>query len=249
MLFKDLIQLLISIPLLSFILIVSIQIIKKDKNIKHWLMLLAVFILLIPKTSNYIVKAWYLDDTIRHDVAYDGVVVLTGITHNSWHYSDRSKLLPNYLRFGNNEGFRIGRGVELIKTNMAQHLFIGDLQINDYNEAQVLKSFAVRNGVPKNKVVIYGSNVKGTYDEARQFYKSIKKNQLENVILVTSAIHMRRASAAFRKQGINADLVSINRESIVEGHPYIPRTESLIVYECVLYEIIGYVGYFLKGYV
>lgn len=247
---QNIIKYFINISLLSLILVFALLVFKRNKNKKIWLIFFIIYVLLTPAASNSIVRAWYLDGTIKDNVSYDAVIVLTGITHKSWHLSERSKLLPNYFRFGNREDFRIGRGVELVITQTAHQLFVGNLQIGDYNEAQVLKSFALKNRVPEDRVIIYGTNVKGTNVEARQFSNYIKNKPIKNFILVTSAIHMRRADAAFRKQGIDADLVSINRGSMIDrGHPFIPKTNSIIKYERILFEVVAYIGYFVLGYI
>jgi len=245
---KEIILNFTNISLLSLSLVCIILVFRRTKNKKIWLILFVIYVLLLPTTSNSIVRAWYLDDTMKDNVSYDAVVVLTGFTHRSWHLSDRSKLLPNYTRFGNAEGFRIGRSVELVLTKKAHQLFIGDLQNGDYSEAKVLKSFALKNGVSADNVIIYGNNVRGSKDEARQFSKYIKDKHIKSIILVTSAVHMRRVNATFRKHGVHADLVSINRGSLIDtGYLFIPKSNSITKYERILFEIAAYFGYYIKG--
>ncbi|MSU63883.1 MAG: YdcF family protein [Pedosphaera sp.] len=91
-----------------------------------------------------------------------------------------------------------------------------------------------------------------THEEALQVRDLVKKYQWKNILLVTSASHMRRSEALFRSHGIQvvpvaADfpgLSSLSRQSPFRITPRLTHLEHL---ELFLHEQIGWWYYSLRG--
>lgn len=93
-------------------------------------------------------------------------------------------------------------GADLHRQGMAPSLLVtgGDARLfgSGPAEASVMKAWAIRLGVPSDSII--------TEDQARTTYENaVRTRQLlgdrSPIILVTSATHMPRAAALFRKQG------------------------------------------------
>jgi uncharacterized SAM-binding protein YcdF (DUF218 family) len=92
---------------------------------------------------------------------------------------------------------------------------------------------------------------RNTHDEAVAMKNLAQTNGWKNIILVTSAWHMRRAAATFRKAGL--DVVPVGCD--FQGHAallrprvsLVPRAQSLIWLKLWGEENLGYVFYRLQG--
>ena len=60
-------------------------------------------------------------------------------------------------------------------------------------------------------MIIYGNGVSNTVDEAVQFKVYSDRNNVAEILLITSGSHTRRAKALFRKQEITFDTFSVMR--------------------------------------
>ena len=92
-----------------------------------------------------------------------------------------------------------------------------------------------------------------THDEALRNASLARKNGWKRVILVTSAWHMKRAVAAFRKAGMEVvpvacDFRGIHSPSEVRLLPFVPRTESLVLLDLWMEETLGYAYYRLRSW-
>jgi uncharacterized SAM-binding protein YcdF (DUF218 family) len=92
-----------------------------------------------------------------------------------------------------------------------------------------------------------------THDEAIAFRK-LKENQgWKKVLLVTSALHMRRSEALFRKQGIDVVPVAADFEAYgvppESGFSPFPREHRFVLLSRYLHEKIGCWVYRWRGWI
>lgn len=90
-----------------------------------------------------------------------------------------------------------------------------------------------------------------TYGEAQQTAHLARKRGWTNIILVTSAWHMRRASATFRKAGVAVVPVACDftGTAAVEGRQafgLIPEAQSLVFLRTWAEEQLGYLWYWVR---
>ena len=225
---------------------------------------LYLYLASIPITGALFWCIWETDDTFKPEKVYDGVVVLTGGVDYNWYINERvyRKLLfepDQYFRF-NRQAERIYAGIEFVKSGQAKLFLYGKwvprILIQDryesFNTSELVKKFALQNGVHEEKFAIYGHGVNRTLDEAMQLKSFAEENSIHDLLLVTSESHMRRAAALFRNQGLFPDLYSVLRTPSIQAtltklKNYVPSPKGLKSTMGCLYELVGYLGYFIMG--
>jgi uncharacterized SAM-binding protein YcdF (DUF218 family) len=144
--------------------------------------------------------------------------------------------------YGNYVAFNFGIGP---RTNVP-NIFRNEPKVSPQS---VTKEFAQSNDVPSEKVVIQ-SDTTGTYDEAVQLKNMMRERGFKSAIIVTSALHTRRAAVAFHKvfRGENARLlfygVPVEEEKMSLDDWWTREDELIYVFE----EWIKLVFYFVKYY-
>lgn len=244
---QDIAKFLIDPLFYIFIGLLSIIFFKKHRLQLTILLGIYIYFISITFTGQAFSKFWRVEDTYNPSIKYDAVVVTAGVTDSSW-YLNRKGLpyVPNDFFATNEDSERILAGIYFVKSGHAKSLLFGEW-INDiFNETDVVKKLASDMKLKDNQVWIYGQ-IKRTLDEARCVKLYLEKHPIRKLLLVTSQRHMRRALAMFRKQGLNPDVFSAPKEVAITGESFIPDITGIIKTESYLYEVIGYIGYYVKG--
>ena len=225
---------------------------------------LYLYIISIPITGALFWSGWKTENTFKPEKVYDGIVVLTGGVDYNLYINERvnRKSLydpEQYFRF-NRHAERIYAGIEFVKSGQAElflygkwipQIFIQD-RYESLNTSDLVKNFALQHGVLEEKFIIYGQGVERTLDEAIQLKSFAENNSIQDILLVTSESHMRRAAALFRNQGLSPDLYSVLRTpsflvALTKLKNYVPSPNGLKSTMGCLYELVGYLGYFIMG--
>lgn len=130
---------------------------------------------------------------------------------------------------------RTKKGVELYKQAYAPKLLLsGDAaDPKSPSNAKVMKRYAVANGVSEEDIIIE-ENSKDTHENATQsILKLIKVGPEQQIILVTSPYHSRRARVeferAFKDQTIEAKIISVNGSDKNWGKYWWINPKSIII--------------------
>ena len=108
-------------------------------------------------------------------------------------------------------------------------------------------------GIPAAPVlVLQGAN--DTHAEAERVLELVKAHKWERIILVTSAFHMRRAEAVFRKTGVSlvaapCDFRACGVQQDERRWSPVPRLSNVQNLGVYLHEKYGRLLYRLKGWV
>jgi len=190
---------------------------------------------------------WKANDTFNPDITYDAVVVTVGVSDPRW-YINRKNLsyIPDNFFSTVEDSDRIFAGIHFIKSGHAKLLLFGEWIHDSYNEVEVVKKLASGMGLKENQIHIYG-RVERTLNETEAVKLYVKKHPIKKILLVTSQRHMRRALAMFKKQGSNPDVFSANKEGPITWESFVPGVDGIVKTQDYLYEVIGYIGYSLKG--
>ena len=201
--------------------------------------------------ANEVMMAWEIEATAFKDInrKYELGIVLTGVTSGLREPDDRV-----YFQKGAD---RVTHAVQLYKEGHVKKILISggsgrlvDIQIR---EADELKKAFLLMGVPEADLLIENQS-RNTYESAVEVKKilsdSIKAN---DCLLITSAFHMRRSLACFKKAGIPMDTFSTDFYS----HPrnfyldtlLLPQLEGLILWQKIIKEWVGFSAYWAAGYV
>lgn len=152
---------------------------------------------------------------------------------------------------------RLWHAIYLYKQGKIKKLVIsggeGRIIKENYSESKVTKDFLIQLGIPATDIVIETES-RNTYENA-EFCAKILKNEIKSkqFLLITSAIHMKRANACFRKAGIkctmfSTDRISGNRKYVFDYLciPEFSASENLRIY---IREVFGYYMYKIMGYI
>jgi len=155
-------------------------------------------------------------------------------------------------------GDRLFQAIRLIEMGSADQLVIsggsGFVFLPDMKEALFVEDYLNDIHFPKRKLHIE-SESRNTHENAVFTAEILKEKSLDNspVILVTSAYHMPRAIACFEKQGIEvipfATDPRIGDRMFSLDHMLLPSANTLAYWNVLIHEWVGYVGYWIMGYI
>jgi len=106
-------------------------------------------------------------------------------------------------------------------------------------------------GVPPDSILLESSSA-STYDNARFTAELALKRNIERVLLVTSAIHMRRALATFRQAGVDVVPTATDYRVVEENRTLLavlPDSKALSESTAAIREYVGYVVYDWRGWI
>lgn len=107
-------------------------------------------------------------------------------------------------------------------------------------------------GVPQEAVVTPGESER-THTDARIVERVMNERDLEEVLLVTSALHMPRAYATFMAAGVEVLPAPTDYEVTNVGYkgesPWLPSTDAFWLSSRALHEYIGTAWYRYKGWI
>ncbi len=119
-------------------------------------------------------------------------------------------------------------------------------------ESEIVRDLFIGWGVPAEAMIPLGGN-KDTHDEALKVRALATEHGWKRVLLVTSANHMRRASAVVRAQGLEVVPAPCNFLTTVSTTPTrgwsVPRSQGFLKVATWLHEEIGYFMYRRRGWI
>lgn len=137
---------------------------------------------------------------------------------------------------------RLLTGIELYKSGAAKKLIMsGDHGSTDYDEVNIMKSFAVENGVPDGDIFMDHAGF-STYDT---IYRARETFEADNVIIVSQKYHLYRAlyvaeRLGVKAVGISADLNTYRGQSKRELREILARDKDF--FKCIVKPKPTYLG-------
>jgi uncharacterized SAM-binding protein YcdF (DUF218 family) len=116
-------------------------------------------------------------------------------------------------------------------------------------EADDLSELLIDMGVPSSALALE-RNSHNTYENAVESAKILRERNLHSILLVTSALHMRRAAALFRKQGLDvhpAPNSHISTDGPMTWRAFVPNWWTFWRSGMFTKEVVGYVVYRAMG--
>ena len=166
----------------------------------------------------------------------------------------------------NEAGDRLLHALRLYQQGTAPHLLLSggvggyDNPNTQQPEAQAMAELLQMMGVPKEAFWLE-TRSRNTYENAVESKKLLDAANIRRIILVTSALHMPRAAAIFRKQGFEvipaptdylvtqADWEYYLRPDLsVQVFNLVPSADDLALTSQALKELIGIATYWLRGW-
>lgn len=216
-----------------------------------WAGLVSLFIFSNDFIANELMKSWEVET-----IAYSGMrkyklgVVLTGAVIPQVKPDDRI-----YFSRGAD---RVVHTVQLYKLGLIEKILIsgGSSRILDIREreADSFKEAMVLMGVP-DSVIMVENETRNTYESAREVKNILEtlRYSANDCLLITSAFHMRRSLACYKKAGIGMDTFSTDFYAHRNGYYpdafFIPKVEALVIWHKLVKEWVGLIAYWFAGYV
>ena len=126
----------------------------------------------------------------------------------------------------------------------------GDGASVDVREADLMRALMVELGVDAARIALERDS-RNTWENATGSARLLAREPLRgrSAYLITSAVHMPRAAATFRKAGVDACPISVDRRVEPVAHPlaFVPQPGALANSFAALHEIVGLLGYFVAG--
>jgi uncharacterized SAM-binding protein YcdF (DUF218 family) len=180
---------------------------------------------------------------------YDVAVVLGGMAE----YDNTLERLS--MRRG---GDRIWQAIHLYHLGKVDKLLLsgahGYLVDKGLNEAVQFRDVLLDNGIPAEDILI-DSLSKNTYENALESKKILDQHpELKSVLLVTSALHMKRAEGCFLKAGFEqletftTDHYTGNERNYQFDQWLFPNESVMTDWSRLLHEWFGYTTYWMMGY-
>lgn len=162
------------------------------------------------------------------------------------------------------EGDRVLHGARLYLAGKAPLLVLSGGRITwgqgqTRSEAADMAELAEALGVPASDILLEPDSL-NTFENAAYTKALLAERGIEQILLVTSALHMPRSLAIFTKQGFNAtpaptDFHVVRDPLNVDSNTWqgrtlslVPQTENLHYLTCALKEYVGIVIYWLRGW-
>ena len=179
--------------------------------------------------------------------AYDAVIALGGGERVSKY---------DLLGFaGESGGSRLLTAIQLVRSGKAKTLVLGGSWTmpgqQDRPRMSVVQDWVTSWGLVGTAVTNLGVCI-NTHDEAVAFQKLVRSQGWSKVILVTSALHLRRGAALFKKQGIEVTPVAADFQvmgNVPDPFSPFPRERRFFLLTLYLHEKIGWWVYRARGWV
>lgn len=150
---------------------------------------------------------------------------------------------------------RILHAVRLLKAGKVKRILVSSgrpvSQIDSRSEAVVIAGFLREFGASDADIVLE-REARNTRENAINSLAVMREKEFSSVLLVTSALHMPRAAAVFRKAGVKFTPVAIDTlSSSIESRSvfaFLPSSKALDYSTQAIKEWIGLLVYWLRGW-
>jgi uncharacterized SAM-binding protein YcdF (DUF218 family) len=114
--------------------------------------------------------------------------------------------------------------------------------------SEAMRRELVRRGVPSQRIWLETTS-RTTYENARYSAEILRSRNVTTIVLVTSATHMRRSAAAFRKQGLEVRTApcAFRSAPLSLSALLMPSRTAIKWNDDLAHEIIGIVWYRLRS--
>jgi uncharacterized SAM-binding protein YcdF (DUF218 family) len=116
-------------------------------------------------------------------------------------------------------------------------------------ESEALQQMMIEAGVPAKRIVLESTS-SNTFEQAVNLAPMLEERSIGSFILVTSATHMRRATATFKAQGLNPIPSAAQQHSdgfLSARAFFLPNKEALEASRVAMRELMAIVYYRLAG--
>lgn len=240
-------------PIIWVITLLIIALRLKDERKRKKALLIGLIVSLI-FTNSFIVdecfRLWeYTSEDFKTDEKFEYAIVLGGMTSYD---EDKDR-----IQFEKGCD-RLFQTLRLLQKGIVKKIIItggsGSIEHPETKEAAIIKRYLKDIKMPDSLIIIENES-KNTHENAIFTKKLCDSLHIKsNILLVTSAFHMRRSIGCFEKAGFqqlrpwSADRYSGPRKFVFD-HCFIPNSEATNRFYLFFHEITGYIIYKISGYI
>ncbi|PLC51141.1 hypothetical protein CR159_02590 [Pollutimonas subterranea] len=174
------------------------------------------------------------------------IVVLGGSTANN-----RSNWFEPYD--SDTATARVDTAAMLYKAHRAPFIIVSGAALEgNISEAQIMANALRQLDVPQQAIILESGSYT-TYENAVNTSKELKQRNIDRVLLVTSALHMPRAMAVFKKQGVDAIAAPSAPQIVVPSDRgfsfWQPSMRALQASRSIVKEYVGLLVYWVRGWI
>ena len=212
---------------------------------------LSLGLLLLFSNTYLLNEAWLLWEKepvpLKRLPQYDAGILLSGFTSQEKSPHDRV--------YTNKGADRMLHTLLLYRTGHIRKIIVsggvGSLRKAHASEAHDIRKLLLLAGVPATDILLENKS-KNTYENAQFTSKLINQRpELKSFILITSAFHMRRATACFKKASVPHDIFPADFYAHDRGfrlESFIPSEAPLSEWHQFFHEVGGFIVYKVVGY-
>lgn len=195
------------------------------------------------------IRLWELPSEPQVNQTYDVGILLSGMIEYD---------AKNDIKKFNSNADRLLQALPLLEANKIKNILFtggsGDLYHPENKEAKLLEEYLTSINWDTNHF-IFESESRNTFQNAQLSKRLLDKSYPEladkKILLITSALHMRRSIACFEKQGFEVDYYSTNKiagpRKFQFDYCFIPQSSSFSGWNSLGHEMIGYLVYKITG--
>ncbi|MBS0463187.1 MAG: YdcF family protein [Proteobacteria bacterium] len=116
----------------------------------------------------------------------------------------------------------------------------GDPLLLGRSEAQVYAQRLIASGMPAQALLIEGAS-RNTFENAKFSAALVQRQHFDQIVLVASALHLRRSVIDFRHFGLN--VVPLRPDTISPSPRLLPNAGNLFLTDAALHEYLGIAQY------
>ena len=244
----------LSLSILLFV--IGLIAIKKYQSIGFVVILVSIIQLwlfstpMIAQTLSSSLERKYMPKIVSEYEKVDAIVVLGGAVSGPYY--------PRKYHDMSDAGDRLLHALRLYRANKADHIILsgaGGLIPSigvAISEASIMRDILLDWGIPEESILLE-ENSYNTYENALGCKKVIEQQGFEKILLVTSALHMRRAHSVFKTQKIA--VIPSPTDYLAVGYSgnwifnLMPSVDALTMTIYAIKEYVGYFVYEFRGWI
>ncbi|MEI6079297.1 MAG: YdcF family protein [bacterium] len=169
---------------------------------------------------------------------YDAIAILTGGINKGLFEDASSKVGEQFLK-------RLISALGLYESSKKPLIILGGkTQKDELAESEIAEKILADLGVPKDKMILDVES-RNTYENFVELEKIVKEHKFKKVVLVTSAIHMKRSLNMAQKLGVS--VIPYPAAYLVDKglhiEDLIPSQKNIRVNAILVYELLGNIRY------
>lgn len=148
---------------------------------------------------------------------------------------------------------RVDNAALLYKAHRAPLIIVSGAALDGgVSEAQMMANALKQQDIPDEALILEAGSYT-TYENGIMTAQELKQRKIDRILLVTSALHMPRSMAVFRKLGITAIPAPSAPQIIVPSDPQFsfwqPNLRVLAASRSIVKEYVGLLVYWVRGWI